>query len=100
MDEKQATEYRKAFVAEALDLLKTIPPMMVDAKMQAQILTWDDPPKALQVLEVLDKCISGALAADMVVQLLQGVYNDLLISEGITHEDLLPKAIWRKEALA
>jgi len=53
-------------------------------------------PKVIQIREVLDNCIYGGLASGFVVAALQMFYDDELKVEGITHEELIPLATWRK----
>lgn len=100
MTEAEIAAEKKAILKEMLDLLRTIPPGLCAPELQAKILTWDDPPTALQVLEVTDRAINGSLASHHVVMLLQALYEDLLLAEGVRHEDLVLKAHWRNAALA
>ena len=76
--------------------LLSAPDTQLDANMKPLIQKWDDPPKAIQVLEVLDHCIHGSLASGFVVTLLQVVYDSTCKSEGVTHEQMERQATWRK----
>jgi hypothetical protein len=67
----------------------------LDATMKSHIEKWSEPPTALQVLEVLDHCICGALASGFVVSVLQAVYAGRCKAEGMTHADLEKLATWR-----
>lgn len=78
------------------ELLLSAPESQLDAKLHPIIQTWPDQPTALQILEVLDHCIHGALASGVVVTLLQIFYKKTCEAEGVTHEELVPKATWRK----
>jgi len=75
-------------------LLKA-PDSQLDATMLPYLQRWSDPPKAIEVLEVLDHCIHGALASTLVVKLLQQEYQDALKREALTHDQLVPSATWR-----
>ena len=80
----------------AAELLKA-PDHWLDAKMKPYIQKWDKPPKALQVLEVLDYCVHGALASGMIVYVLELLLKNALEQEGTTYEAVVEKATWRKE---
>ena len=73
------------------------PDHQLDAKMQPLVEKWDDPPTAIQILEVLDHCIHGALASSLIVKLLQTFYYDTLKAEGKTHEEVVKLATWRND---
>ncbi len=68
----------------------------IDASMKPYIEKWSDPPTALQVLEVLDWCIHGALASGFVVAALQTLYDIRCKEEGVSHEDVAKLATWRQ----
>jgi hypothetical protein len=80
---------------ELTQICLTAPEHWLDATMRPLVQKWDDPPKAIQILEVLDHCIHGALAAGVVVTLLQVGYQEALDREGTIHEAVLPLATWR-----
>ncbi len=80
---------------EIIEHLLKAPDSQLDAQMKPFIEKWDDPPKALQVLEVLDYCIHGSLASGFVVTVLQTLYDMRLKAEGIVHEDCEKLAEWR-----
>ncbi len=67
----------------------------LDSRMKPLVEKWDDDPSAIQILEVLDHCIFGALASGFVVKVLQLTYDSALRREGKTHEEMLPLATWR-----
>lgn len=71
------------------------PDSQLDAQMKPLIEKWSDPPTALQVLEVLDYCIHGALASGFVVTALQAVYDIRCKEESTTHDDVAKLATWR-----
>jgi len=75
--------------------LLEVPGSMLDAAMLPYVKKWSEPPKALEVLEVLDHCINGALASGLVIQLLQQEYDDALKREDLLHGQLVPLATWR-----
>lgn len=68
----------------------------IDARLHPLIEKWSDPPTAIQILEVLDWCIYGALGSGFVVTALQVFYDISLGNEGKTHEDMVSLAVWRK----
>jgi len=76
-------------------VLLEVPGSMLDAAMLPYVQKWSEPPQALEVLEVLDHCIHGALASGLVVQLLQQEYGDALKREYLSHGQLVPLATWR-----
>ena len=69
----------------------------LDASMFPLIQVWNDPPKAIQILEVVDKCIYCSLASSFILVVLQQMYDHALEDEGLTHEQLVPLATWRGE---
>lgn len=76
------------------ELLKA-PITQLDASMHPHIQKWEDPPKAIEILFVLDHCIHAALASGFVVTLLQLQYDIALKRENLKHEQLEPLAVWR-----
>jgi hypothetical protein len=59
------------------------------------VRSWNDPPKALEVLEVLDLSIHGGLASEFVVQVLQVEFEAALAREAMTQEQIVAYASWR-----
>ncbi len=82
-------------ISETVVLLKTAPPSQLDPSMVALVNQWGEPPTSLQILEVLDRVIYGALASDLVVDALNILYEVALENEGKTHDEVVPLAIWR-----
>jgi hypothetical protein len=82
-------------MSELKQLLLQASDTQLDACMFPLIEKWDDPAKSIQILEVLDHCIHGALASGFVVQVLQVLYEQALANEGITREHNIPLATWR-----
>ena len=78
----------KALLLEASD-------SQLDARMKPYIEKWDEPPQALQVLEVLDYCIHGSLTSAFTVKLLQIILDLRLKAEHTTLDHILPGATWR-----
>ena len=76
-------------------LLLEAPSSQLAASMKPLISAWGDSPKAIQVLEVVDKCIFSSLASGFMMKVLQMTYEECLKAEGITHESLVPLATWR-----
>ncbi len=71
------------------------PDGMLDETMKVLIRKWADPPKALEILEVLDQCIHGALASGFAVQSLQFIYKEACQAEDTTHAEVVKLARWR-----
>jgi hypothetical protein len=81
------------------EILLEAPDNQLDASMKPLIEKWSTPPKAIEILEVLDWCIFGALASGLVVTLLQNMYYDALKVEGISHEEMEKLAVWRRKSM-
>ena len=82
-------------MGELADILLSSSDRQIDAMLHPLIRRWDDEPTALQILEVLDHCIAGALASGLVVAALQFFYAAAIKREGKTHEDMVQLATWR-----
>jgi len=82
-------------MSELAKMLLEAPDSQLDAAMKPYIEKWSDPPKAIQILEVLDHCIHGSLANDLVIKALQLFYDQACKVEGVTHAALVPQAVWR-----
>jgi hypothetical protein len=82
-------------MGELATILLAFSDAQLDAAMHPLIKAWDKEPTALQILEVLDHCIHGALASSFVVSALQAYYELALKREGKKHEDMVPLATWR-----
>jgi hypothetical protein len=78
-------------------LLLQAPNEHLDHSMFPLIEKWDDEPKAIQILEVLDKCIYYALASGFTVSTLQIMLVSAVTNEGTSLEQLLPLATWRQD---
>jgi len=85
------------FEPTLVEMLLKAPDHELDASMHSLIQKWSDPPKAIQLLEVIDHCIYGSLASGFILSAFQMMYTQALKNENLTHEDLIPLAIWRKE---
>lgn len=81
-----------------INMLLIAPKSQLDKSMVNLIKKWDSPPKALQILEVLDKSIRGNLASRFVVTTLECELDMALLMESVTKEDVVKQATWRKEA--
>ncbi len=77
-------------------VLGEMPDTILADSMKPLLAKWANPPTALQVLEVLDHCIFGALATTLVITVLQTEYDNRLHAEGTTHEEILKFATWRE----
>lgn len=77
-------------------ILLGAPNAQLDASMKPLIEKWGNPPTPIQILEVLDHCIHGALATGIVVTVLQMMYKDACIQANTTHEEVIKNASWRE----
>lgn len=78
-------------------MLLSAPPEHLDGSVKPLIEKWGEAPTSLQLLEVLDVCIYGAMASTFTVALLQNLYDFAVVDEGTTHELNIPLASWRKD---
>ena len=60
------------------------------------IKAWDSPPKAIQILEVLDQAIFSGLASGLAISFLNMNLEAAIEKEHTTMGDLVKKATWRK----
>lgn len=79
------------------ELLLAAPGTQLDSCLFPIIEGWDDEPKAIQILEVLDKVIYASLGSGFTVVLLQALYSEALKKEGKTSKEVEALAIWRKD---
>lgn len=82
---------------DLIEMLQSAPESQLDPSLKPLIVAWSDPPKPLEVLEVLDRCVHASLASDFVIGLLDLIYKDACQREGQTHDDVAQKATWRVE---
>jgi hypothetical protein len=83
------------------DLIKGLlqaPATQLDDVVKPKIEKWDDPPTALQVLEVLDIVVYDALASSFVVKVLEVVLDMAIKRENTTYEAVVAQATWRKKS--
>jgi hypothetical protein len=80
---------------EMINALCSMSEGQLDSHMHPLIQAWDEPPKARQILEVLDNCIHGALASSFVITALQAMYDIACKREQTTHEEVIKDAPWR-----
>lgn len=88
--------WRKSDMSDMKSLLLEAPDTQLDAQMKPLIEKWDEVPKAIQILEVLDQCIYGSLASGFTVSVLQTLYHQALQREKLKSEDVEAQASWRK----
>lgn len=77
-------------------MLLAAPDSQLDASMFPLIQSWHQPPTALQILEVLDKCVFSSLASGFVITLLEMLYEDALKTKGLNRDTVEAQATWRK----
>lgn len=76
--------------------LLTAPDSQLDGVVRPFIEKWKAPPKAAEVLEVLDLCIHDSLASGLVIKLLHMLYDEACKAEGTTHDEVAATATWRQ----
>lgn len=81
-------------------LLLKAPDTQLDHSLFPLIEKWDDTPKAIQVLEVLDKCIFYGAASGFTVSVLEELLRITMKLENVTLEQLEPLAVWRNMGTA
>lgn len=89
---KYDTEYLrlvKTYIASVSD-------RMVDPVMKQEVAALSDPPKAVDVLDILDKAVHGSLCSDFEIRLLDGLLNSLIELEGTTFEAVASQAPFRR----
>lgn len=57
------------------DMMLLAPEGNIDPFLMDKIKLWDDEPTALQILEVLDNAVYAASASDMVIHILQMMFE-------------------------
>lgn len=80
---------------EIVELLLAAPDGQLDESAKTMIRLWDDVPKAVQILKVLDISIYAALGSGIAITVMQVMYEHALKTEGITREDVVRLAYWR-----
>lgn len=80
---------------ELVAVLLEAPDSQLAAVVKPYIRKWSEPPTALQVLEVVDYCINGALSSGVVLASLQVLYEQRCKAEGTTHVEVVKLATWR-----
>jgi hypothetical protein len=75
--------------------LLSAPDSQLDASVFPLIEKWNDEPTALQILEVLDHCVYGALASGFVMKLLEQMLSIAIKKENTTYEKVVENATWR-----
>lgn len=82
---------------QVAEYLLSAPDSQLDARMRPYIKLWGSPPKAVEILEVLDYTIHGSLGSGFVVTLLQVMLDDALKREGTTLDAVVTRAAWREK---
>ena len=76
--------------------LLTAPTTEVDLSLRYMIQKWSEPPKSLEILEVLDAAVFSSSASGFVVRLLELMLEHAIASENVTYEEVVKQATWRK----
>lgn len=78
-------------------MLLAAPDAQIDASAKALLVKWDEPPKALQILELLDHCVFCASASAYAINVLDIILDITCSAEGTTREKVVQLATWRQE---
>ncbi len=78
------------------ELFLMAPDSQVDESLKTSIKAWKNTPTALEILHTVDLAIHGSLASGFVVSTLQMLLDEQMKKEGITLNDLIPLATWRR----
>lgn len=95
MSEENLKELSKEIKNKVNSMCVSDPHASVDHVLVKLINNFDEVPKAIQILEVVDKAIHGSLASGFYVSLFQIMLEMALKNEGIVLADIVPKACWR-----
>jgi hypothetical protein len=79
-------------------MLLIAPDSQLDASMKELIKKWDEVPKAIQILEVLDVSCQSSLASDFIMTIMDGLLHDAIKNENTTMEEIIKLARWRNVA--
>jgi len=77
------------------EILLEAPDSQLDASMKPLVQKWSSPPKAIEILEVLDHVINGGLASGLITTVLQNMYTEALVREKVGHDEVVKLAKWR-----
>lgn len=80
-----------------IDHILSAPPEQLDPQMVEKIKSWSTPATPLEILEVLDASIYGALASGIVIAALQALLGVALQRENQTLDDIVAQATWRTQ---
>lgn len=59
------------------------------------IRNWNYNPSALQILEVLDKCVYGSLCNSFCINVFEILLDNKIKEENTTYDEVVKKAFWR-----
>lgn len=80
---------------ELKELLLQAPDGQLDKVVKPLIEKWSEPPKALEVLEVLDQCVRGGLASPFAMLVIENIMNEAIKTENTKYEEVVKQATWR-----
>lgn len=82
---------------QIVDLLLQCPvdSRLMEPSLVNDIKKWSDPPRAIEVLETLDKIVHCGLCAPMIHMLYEKLLEEQMESEGTTLPELTKLATWR-----
>jgi len=77
-------------------LLLMAPDTQLDESVKPLIEKWSDPPKALEILEVVDQVVRYALGSDFTVRVFDHLLKAAIVRESTTMEEVVKQATWRE----
>lgn len=80
------------------ELLLQAPDGHLDQSALDSIKEWDNEPKAIQILKTLDMCVHSGLASGFVIHVLEQMLNHACREEKTTYQEVIEKAVWRKNS--
>ena len=86
-------------MSELKEALLSAPDSQMDASLFPLIEKWDEFPTAIQVLEVLDRAVFGALVSGFALEVLEILLKEAITREGTTYEKVVALAHWRGNEL-
>ena len=76
-------------------LFSNAPNDQIDETLKDRIKEWNEIPKAIEILQMLDYAVMYSLASEFAISVLEMALKVSLENENLTINDLLPQAWWR-----
>jgi hypothetical protein len=89
----------ESFLKALREMAVTAPDGQIDSSIQPMIAKFDEVPKALQILEVLDHCARCALASGVAMRALNAMLAAAIPFEETTYAEVeaIANQTWRKQ---